>query len=72
MQSTKKPCLLIFWSKTIQVIVNLFIALGMAGVGYLIWIYLGREDSMKTGIITAVLISKIVLWFPIICSAIVK
>lgn len=72
MQSTKKPCLLVFWSKTIQVIVNLFIACGMAAVGYLVWIYLGREDSMENGIITAILISKIVLFFPLIFSTVVK
>lgn len=71
-QSIKKSFLVVFWSRTIQIIVNLFIVLGMAGIGYLIWVYLARDDNTSSSVFTAVLISKIVLFLPLIFGAIVK
>lgn len=71
-QSIKKSCLIVFWSRTIQCIVNLFIVVGLIGIGYLVWIYLERENSIKSTIVTPILISIIVLFLPLVFGAVVK
>lgn len=69
---TNVSCLKVLWFRTLQIVTNLLIMFSMVGIGYLIWIYLELEDSMRSSIVTAILISKIIWFLPIIFAVIVK
>lgn len=70
----KSSFLASFWSRMIQLIVNVLVIVAFMVIGYLLWIYLERDrsDSFQDMVVTALFVSKVVLFFPLVCAFIVK
>lgn len=72
--SAKKSCLLLFWTRTLQVVAHILVGILLVSTGYVMWILLDgyRNDDNTSAILTAFIINCIMLVFPALFTFIIK